>query len=492
MKPLDGMRSHRTRSFFVLGLKDDKQISVAATAVAPVPINASSLDDPSHAKKGIFLDIDEPYTLQLIQKAFAHPSRARRFHLTLGSGQGMDPVKLPAGCDFQWAEYERIDWDAVLAGKHAASSYCIRKGISRKAQLAHYTHRHVCKNPASILRDALPKTVVLDTWAVWEENGSGVAVKEGLADIVMSMGSSRDNVNRRTILDQCLAEAKQKMEEAERAFEENADGNTAAPVWILKGSTTNKGAGIFIVHLYEQVVDICWSESDIREWVLQRYIAAPLLLNRRKFHIRAYAVAVSAIRVYLAQDCLALCAGTRYRKNETANLFAHITNTAYQDLDPNFREDKCVLLWDKEDIVPVLVRDGTCNSAAEADQRVQQVIRDMEAITGELFRAYQTEFGVFSPIDGCFEQFGLDFMVDKNWQVYLLEVNPGPDFKQTGSRLQSVIENLMGSTIDAALVDNAPSHSQDAMVGTLKLVYENRVHGSDGSRGGKGINIKLS
>jgi hypothetical protein len=50
----------------------------------------------------------------------------------------------------------------------------------------------------------------------------------------------------------------------------------------------------------------------------------------------------------------------------------------------------------------------------------------------------------------------------------------------------------MGSTIDAALVDNSPSHSQDAMVGTLKLVYENRVHGSDGSRGGKGINIKLS
>jgi tubulin--tyrosine ligase len=221
---------------------------------------------------------------------------------------------------------------------------------------------------------------------------------------------------------------------------------------------------------------------------MQRYIAAPLLLNRRKFHIRAYAVAVSALRVYLSQDCLALCAGTRYRKNETSNLFAHITNTAYQDLDPKFREDKCVLLWGTEDVAPALVRDGTCRSTAEADQRIQQVMRDMEAITAELFRAYQTEFGVFAPIDGCFEQYGLDFMVDDTWQVYLLEVNPGPDFKQTGSRLQAVIENLMGSTIDVALTDSLPSPSQDAVVGTLKLVFENNGHG----RRGKGINVKVS
>jgi tubulin--tyrosine ligase len=222
---------------------------------------------------------------------------------------------------------------------------------------------------------------------------------------------------------------------------------------------------------------------------MQRYIAAPLLLNKRKFHIRAYAVAVDALRVYLSQDCLALCAGTRYRKNETANLFSHITNTAYQDLDPNFREDKCVLLWGTEDVAPVLVRDGTCRNTAEADQRIQQVMRDMEAITAELFRAYQTEFGVFAPIDGCFEQYGLDFMVDDNWQVYLLEVNPGPDFKQTGSRLEAVIENLMGSTIDVALTDSSPpSHAQDAIVGTLKLVFENSGHGSRG----KGINVKVS
>jgi hypothetical protein len=278
MVAFDGIRSHRTSLFFVLGLKDDKQVSVSSLAKVPVDNSSSVLSNPSQTMKTIFLDIDDPYTLKLIQKAFAHPSRARNFRIVLGSGEGMDFVQLPAGCDFQWSEYERIDWTAVFAGKHAASSYCIRKGLSRKAQLAHYTHRHVCKNPDSILRDAMPQTVVLDTWAVWEENGNGMAAKEGLADVLISLSSSGDNVNQRKILDECLVGAKQAMEQAERTFEENADDEAAAPVWILKGSTTNKGAGIFIVHLYEEVVDICWTESDIREWYVPSFACMPLCL----------------------------------------------------------------------------------------------------------------------------------------------------------------------------------------------------------------------
>jgi hypothetical protein len=36
-------------------------------------------------------------------------------------------------------------------------------------------------------------------------------------------------------------------------------------------------------------------------------------------------------------------------------------------------------------------------------------------------------------------------------KVYLLEVNPGPDFKQTGGRLRGVIEGLIEGMMDIAL-----------------------------------------
>ena len=233
-------------------------------------------------RMGIFLDIDEPYTRDLIQKAFQHPSRAPYFHITLGPGVGFEPVPLPSHCQFQWSEYERIDWhNGVLPGHHGASSYCIRKGISRKAQLAHYTHRHICKNPDSILREAIPQTVVLDCWSVWDDEiGSDARTpkmshQSGLADVVVSIGgmahsADSSSVNRRIRLDCCLSEAKQVMELAETNYQTRCAAKSneeePAPVWILKGSTTNKGAGIFIVHLYEQVVDHCWSEPSIREW----------------------------------------------------------------------------------------------------------------------------------------------------------------------------------------------------------------------------------
>ena len=221
---------------------------------------------------GVFLDIDEPYTRNLIQKAFQHPSRAPYFHITLGPGSGWDAIPLPSHCQFQWSEYERIDWhNGVLLGRHSASSYFIRKGLSRKAQLAYFTRRHVCKYPNSILRNTIPQTVVLDTWSVWDDDASLMTHESGLADVVVNIGSmtriSGVSKNQRSRLEKCLSEAQQIMNDADTDYHlSGSEDETSAPVWILKGSTTNKGAGIYIVHLFEQILDICWSESAIREW----------------------------------------------------------------------------------------------------------------------------------------------------------------------------------------------------------------------------------
>jgi tubulin---tyrosine ligase len=76
--------------------------------------------------------------------------------------------------------------------------------------------------------------------------------------------------------------------------------------------------------------------------VLKKYIDKPLLLNQRKFHIRAYVLAYDAIQVYISRDYLALCSGSMYQQNDTSHLFSHVTNTAYQEFDPNFQEETCI------------------------------------------------------------------------------------------------------------------------------------------------------
>ncbi|KAL7563750.1 hypothetical protein ACA910_020436 [Epithemia clementina (nom. ined.)] len=459
----------------------------------------TELDPTIGGKRSIFLDVDEPYTRTTIANAFRR--HLDDFSVTLGPGSGMDAIILPSSCNFQWAEYERIDWESVLAGKHGASSYCVRKGISRKAQLAHYTHRHVCKHPKSILKSSIPKTVILDTWPVWEQ-GMPNTNRQGLADVVLenasstAAGTNSNGLNQRAILEKCLVQARHAMDQAETEYmadvaKQDRNSSTTPPTWILKGSTVNKGAGIYLVHIYEQIVDICWSEDSIREWVLQRYIDPPLLLGGRKFHIRAYVLAVGALKVYFCRECLALCSGSQYNRNQKSgkdapdfsNLLAHVTNTAYQNLDPNFSEESCILPWNKTTIEPLLPH-GRYESGL-----VSNVIQQMEDITGELFRAFENEFGVFGPIPSCFEHYGLDFLVDKYGKVHLLEVNPGPDFKQTGTQLARIIERLMGSTIDVVFGGCKPAASN------LSLVYdglgESGRTGKAGSRGRSDIHMSL-
>lgn len=67
-------------------------------------------------------------------------------------------------------------------------------------------------------------------------------------------------------------------------------------------------------------------------------------------------------------------------------------------------------------------------------------------------------------------------MIDENYRTWLLEVNPGPDFKQTGRRLKNVIRELWEGTCSIILDENESSQCYSLLkvydklwsVGTMK------------------------
>ena len=177
-------------------------------------------------------------------------------------------------------------------------------------------------------------------------------------------------------------------------------------------------------------------------------------MKRHKFHLRVYILCIGALRVFVFEKMLILIAAHEYDLTDTDNIYGHLTNTARAAESEHFDERKFVKVL--EDLTEYICseRPDLAIDRDAANHIVVKMKKDIFSITQELFKAFENEYTVFAPMTNCFEIFGLDFMVDEELNVSLLEVNPGPDFKQTGGKLKNVISELWEQTLQLVLDDN--------------------------------------
>jgi tubulin--tyrosine ligase len=313
-----------------------------------------------------------------------------------------------------WLEYEDLDFNQVMSNKQTQliNTYCIRKGLIRKANLNYNIQKYISKNPGSILKESTPETWYFEVIHV-------DYLDEALEEIFEVVQECKEN-------DKRIEEEKVK--------------------FILKPSLGNKGAEIKIFYSIEQLRNVfegnkTLKDKDhdddddgdddgggddgggddddddesmfhIREWVVQRYISNPLLIKNRKFHIRSYILAISNLRVYLYKEMLALFALNSYSPTDINNALSHLTNTCLQVSENSFKESNQVkLFWN-------------LSSEEEVSKIDLEMIFDqIKLILSDCFKSVANEVTQFMPLENAFELFGFDFLVDQNKNVYLLEAN---------------------------------------------------------------------
>ncbi|KAJ2720325.1 tubulin--tyrosine ligase [Coemansia sp. Benny D115] len=410
----------------------------------------------------VIIEMDEPYVQEILEAAFAkyqgliaiqHPDPAETAQTSAAT-----PRRL-----MHWREYEKIDWDTVHRSTTVFSSaYCFRKGLIRKAQMAFNIKLFMAKNPDSILHRGVPETWIVE-----------------LDDI--------------DYLDEALMECY----EVEEGLRENEGVEDARlrQQFILKPSLTGRGAGIYVFDTRERLEELlerefesddeedeedeeeseekgslaAWSGSmlasqqavsQIREWVIQRYINKPLLIDElggRKFHIRTYVLASGDLKVHVFRHMLALFAPSPYTES-AGNLDdqrAHLTNTCLQAKHEGFDESQAVhLFWD----LPL------------PQDKLDYVFKQICDILSDTFAAVSSQSTSFQAWANCIEQFGFDFLVDEDYTVFMLEANAYPDFKQTGEGLRGVVDEFMQASVAVAaeqfLID------QDDLSDDLKQTME--------------------
>ncbi|KAJ1949571.1 tubulin--tyrosine ligase [Linderina macrospora] len=376
--------------------------------------------DTAQQPAAVIVEMDEPYVQTILERTFSkyHPL------VTTASPTTSVPGKL-----MHWREYEKIDWDTVHRSTSVFSSaYCIRKGLIRKAQMAFNIKLYVAKHPDSILQRGVPETWIFELDDI-----------DYLDEALMECFEVEDGM--------C----------ANEGVEEPRDRQQ----FILKPSLTGRGAGIYVFDTRERLEELLEREfesdnedsdnedemeegqmiSQIREWVIQRYINRPLLLpthGSRKFHIRVYVLAVGSLQVFVYRQMLALFAPQSY-KESAGNLDdqrAHLTNTCLQAQAPGFDESSAVELFWKLDL---------------DKEKKDKVFDQICEILHDTFAAVASEPTSFQAWPNCIEQFGFDFLVDEDCNALMLEANAYPDFKQTGEGLKSVVEGFMAASVATAV-----------------------------------------
>jgi tubulin---tyrosine ligase len=317
-------------------------------------------------------------------------------------------------------EYEEAPWDDVFTGRAISNNICIRKGLSRKAQFSKYMAKHISKCPACPLTSIIPYTLVVDTMGVFHDRPSWLDLPSALSEALVDV--------------------------------DEAVSNSPGSFWILKPSMANKGAEVFIVKEVDEVETVLKTWKNVGQWVFQKYMSSPLLICKaplengkrshegHKFHLRVYCLLNGAAEVFVLNEALVLLAVQPYLRDQIENRFSHITNTCVGSESISFDADKHVKTL--SELGTILVEDGTCSSTSDAAKIVDQIYTDIKTSIHHVFAGLEGEFNGLQALPSAFELYGVDFLVDEKFYVHLLEFNPTPDVKQTGDRLDYIIENL--------------------------------------------------
>lgn len=345
----------------------------------------------------------------------------------------MDQLPSPSSRVLQIIAYEKLDFEHAMDQPTTSliGSYTIRKALIRKHYLSTTVSTWLVKRPNSVLSTRFKPGVhfeldfaeFLDEALVdaWDLNDSMARNDAAIGDSspewwILKPGMSDGGNGLR--LFSTLAELQAIFEEweGEESFEDDKeeDENESGPdASIAEG---DEGAAM---------------TSQLRHFIAQPYIPDPLLFSthgHRKFHIRTYVVAVGALKVYVYREMLALFAAKPYTAPsgdaQALDLSGHLTNTCFQD--ESTKDSSVYRFWGLQ--------------TDRADDWQQKVFAAICETTGEVFEAAAREQMIhFQTIPNAFEIFGVDFLVDRELNVWLLELNAFPDFKQTGEYLQDTV-----------------------------------------------------
>ena len=174
--------------------------------------------------------------------------------------------------------------------------------------------------------------------------------------------------------------------------------------------------------------------------IIQKYIEKPLLYFGRKFDIRIWVLLTQDLKVYVFNEGHLKCCSVKYDLNSNDN-YSHLTNYSFQKYNDNFGKYELgneVSFDDLQNNIDINYNNKV-NFKRDIIPKIHEIIKfcfqSVKSKINSMNRKY------------TFEIFGFDFMIDCNFQPFLIEINTNPGLEESSPLIRMLVPRMLDDAL---------------------------------------------
>ena len=174
--------------------------------------------------------------------------------------------------------------------------------------------------------------------------------------------------------------------------------------------------------------------------VVQKYIERPLLYFGRKFDIRIWVLLTHDFKVYMFNEGHLKCCSVKYDL-DVGDSFSHLTNYSFQKYNNNFGK------YEKGN--EVSFDDLQYNIEVNYNNKVNfksEIIPKIKHIIKFVFQSVKTKINGLNR-NYTFEIYGFDFMLDIDFNPFLIEVNLNPGLEESSPLIKMLVPRMLDDAL---------------------------------------------
>ena len=275
-------------------------------------------------------------------------------------------------------------------------------------------------------------------------------------------------------------------------------------MWIVKPAAKSRGRGIMTFNDLPKLlkyIDAGAGGSTL--WIVQKYMENALIVAKRKFDLRQWVLVTdwNPLTVYFYDECYARFSVEEYNNQDSSmdNAFIHLVNNSIGKNSENF--GKAATAEDGQEIEGFMwsceMLSNYLKSMHGADYMNEKIRPRMKEIAKwSLMCASE----MIEHRKNSWELYGFDFMVDDDFNAWLIEINSSPacDYstKVTERYVQKALVEILQVVLDGREWEAAPrkTRGERPSTGGWDCIYKGQLletpvssFGADMSLKGEGI-----